>query len=96
MISSEMPGSETAEGAAPAMSAGEHCVPAAALAVDGTPPAAGDDVEYTVRGKVTRLEGDKAYVQAETVNGEPVPAAAAPDADDPMVAAMAADAESEG
>lgn len=75
-----------------------HCLPVAALAVDGTTPEVGDSVEYTVKGRVSRIEGAEAYVMPETVNGEP--AALAPEAgaaedapDEMMAAAMAADAE---
>ncbi len=56
---------------------GEQCVPIGALATldEGeqmTPPEVGDKVSYTVEGKVTRIVGDQAYVQPESVNGEPV------------------------
>jgi len=78
-----------------------HCLPVSALAVDGTTPEVGDSVEYTVKGRVSRIEGSEAYVMPETVNGEP--AALAPEAgaeedtgDDMMAMAMKADAEAEG
>jgi hypothetical protein len=76
------------------------CVPLKALAVggadDGTPggapvpPAVGDDVsDVTITGKVARVDGDNAYVDVETVNGEPVPESGEdksgePDQDDGM------------
>ena len=41
-------------------------------------PAIGDEVNYQVTGRVTRIEGDKAYVQKTSVNGQQVE----PDADD--------------
>lgn len=59
------------------MDSTEQCVPVDALAMpdDGeqlTPPAAGDRVSYQVEGKVTRIDGKNAYVQPETVNGQPI------------------------
>ena len=75
-----------------------HCLAVSALAVDGTTPEVGDSVEYTVKGRVSRIEGAEAYVMPETVNGEPaaLPAEAGADEDMPdemMAAAMKADAE---
>lgn len=35
-------------------------------------PEVGDPVSYQVEGKVTRVEGDMAYVQADSINGKPV------------------------
>jgi hypothetical protein len=49
-------------------------VPLAALAIDGQQPQPGDPVEFTVSGKLDRIEGPIAYVAAETVNGQPLPA----------------------
>jgi hypothetical protein len=62
--------------AAPAMASTEQCVPVDALAIPGEgealeAPEIGDQVSYTVEGKVTRIEGKKAYVEPETVNGQP-------------------------
>ena len=75
----------------------EHCVPLALLALEGTKPAVGDAVEYTVAGKVQRIEGDKAYILAETINGEPLPKTATPADEDAALLkeASAADAEAE-
>lgn len=50
----------------------EMCVPSRALAVDGTAPAEGDEVEFTVKGKCRRTEGENTYVEPETINGEEV------------------------
>lgn len=47
-------------------------IPAAALAIDGTNPEEGDAVEFTVKGKVSGVNGDKITVTPETINGEPV------------------------
>lgn len=35
-------------------------------------PTIGDVVNFTVDGKITRIEGDKAYIEPTAVNGEPV------------------------
>ena len=48
-------------------------VPLAALAIDGQQPQPGDPVEFTVSGKLQTIEGEIAYVAAETVNGQPLP-----------------------
>lgn len=58
------------------MKINEVCVPVKALALTGeereaVTPENGDRVSVLVEGRV-RIEGDKAYVEAETVNGEPV------------------------
>lgn len=55
---------------------GDMCVPLSALSVDGTPPADGDQVEFTTKGKVSRVEGDHAYIAPSEVNGEPYTAPA--------------------
>ena len=59
----------------------EDCVPLSSLAMPDpdsgdqmTPPAVGDNVQYNVEGKVTRIEGENAYVQRVAVNGHPVEA----------------------
>lgn len=57
----------------------ELCVPAAAVAASdenggAVPPGVGDEVEFTVRGNVTRAEGDKVYVTPTSANGEPIAA----------------------
>jgi hypothetical protein len=50
----------------------ELCAPLDSLSVNGTPPAVGDTVEVKVGGKVSRIDGDNAYVTPDTVNGEPI------------------------
>lgn len=56
----------------------EFCVPVTALALPGeaegqsTPPTVGDSVDITGTAKVTRIEGDKAYLAPETINGAAV------------------------
>lgn len=55
----------------------EICMPAGALAKSGgesepTTPQVGDQVECTVGGTISRVEGDNVYLTPETVNGEPV------------------------
>jgi hypothetical protein len=50
----------------------EQCVPTAALEVDGTAPAEGDEVEFSVKGKVTRAEGGNTYVNVTAINGQDV------------------------
>lgn len=80
--------------AAPAAKS-RQCVPVAALAVDGTAPAAGDEADVTGKIRVTAVEGDKAYFELAEVNGEAVSndSAAAPAEEDPMEAAQKADDE---
>jgi hypothetical protein len=56
----------------------EQCVPLSALSMPDdqeqmTPPAVGDQVSYQVEGKVTRIEGDEAYVQPTSINGQALP-----------------------
>ncbi len=75
----------------------EHCVPLAALAVDGTAPAAGDAVEYTVRGQLARSAGDHAYITPESINDEPAtPPAAERELDEEGVAELARKADERG
>lgn len=50
----------------------EICAPLDAFSVSGTPPAEGDEVEFKVKGKVSRVDGGNAYVTPETVNDQPV------------------------
>lgn len=76
------------------MRPGEQCVAVSALEMDGTAPAAGDEIEFTGKGRVSRVEGDKVYFETTEVNGEPVTtgAAAESDTDDVMKVAEEADA----
>lgn len=83
---------------AESMPASEQCVPMAALAIDGAAPAQGDAVQYTVKGKLSRIEGDKAYVTPDTINDQPAAGAKTPETmsdDDMMDEARRADAETE-
>jgi len=59
------------------MSDNEICVDLQALAMPDEkdqmqPPAVGDKVQANVEGTVSRIEGDKAYVTMEAVNGQKV------------------------
>ena len=61
----------------PGMDTQEDCVPLTALASPGedemmTNPSEGDLVQYQKEGKVTRIEGDNAYVKVNSVNGKPM------------------------
>lgn len=52
----------------------EQCVPVSALSMPDDQeqmanPEVGDVVTYQVEGKVTRVEGDEAYVQPTSING---------------------------
>lgn len=82
--------------AAPTMPAGEPKaaggmevpVPLEALAMPGEDemmesPAVGDPVQLQAEGKVTRIEGEMAFVMVKSVNGHPVSAAAAKTTDMP-------------
>jgi len=73
---------------AAAMNSGEVCVPVKALAMPGEDeklinPEVGDPVEFHVGGKVSRIEGENAYVSLQTVNGDPVTTEAAKTSDTP-------------
>ena len=46
------------------------CVPVNTLEEDGVAPEPGDKVTFTVDGKVEHVEGSKAYVSIEKVNGQ--------------------------
>lgn len=53
----------------------ELCVPAKSVSLEDanqnlTAPEVGDVVNFTVTGKVTRIEGGNAYITPETINGE--------------------------
>ena len=45
------------------------------LSIDGTAPQVGDSVEVKVKGTVTRVVNDMAYIKPETINDTPMPAA---------------------
>jgi hypothetical protein len=61
-----------------AMASNEICVDLQSLAMpDGeteqmNPPAVGDKVQAAIDGTVTRIEGDKAYLKMDAVNGQEV------------------------
>jgi hypothetical protein len=50
----------------------DTCIPAKTVAIDGTSPAVGDEVEVSLKGKVTRVDGEQLYFQPESANGEPI------------------------
>lgn len=73
----------------------EICVPGAALTDagetgEGVAPAVGDSVEFSGRGTVSRVEGDKTWLELSEVNGQPVAGdmPGEPDADAAMDAEM--------
>ena len=74
-----------------------HAVPLATLMIDGTPPAVGDPVEFTIRGTVASIDGDTAQITAETINDQPAIAEGSMDDPDKMsdedVMAMAMEAD---
>jgi hypothetical protein len=76
-------------------------VPLAALAIHGTKPEIGDEVEYTVRGTIRSLEGDQACIAPSTINDQTASAHPSPDDaahsddDDVMRVAMDADRDNE-
>lgn len=80
---------------APAPSGRSIKLPLAALAIEGTAPAPGDRVSFTVEGTISAASGDEGDILIETVNGEPVAGAAMPEDEDAalMRAALEADAE---
>jgi hypothetical protein len=60
-----------------AMPSSEVCVPLSALASPGEDdqlqtPAVGDRAQFQSEGKISRIEGDNAFVTVESVNGKPV------------------------
>ena len=76
--------------------ADQYAVPLATLMIDGTPPAVGDPVEFTIRGTVASIEGDVAQITAETINDQPAAAEGPMDPDamsDEDVMAMAKEAD---
>ena len=76
----------------------ELCVSKASLAPDGPAPEVGDPVTLEVAGTVSRVEGDRYYISADTANGEPIPASedmesGEPDGDDLRAMAQKSDEE---
>ena len=76
----------------------EQCVPVAALQQPDdsdqlVTPEIGDAVSYTVEGKISRIEGDKAYVTVETANGKPMADKTAEQPADDGLAALQQEAE---
>lgn len=67
--------SDPATDAAPGI---EIPVAADGLSADGELPGEGDTVDFNVSGKVTRIDGETAYVMIDQANGSPLPTAAAP------------------
>jgi len=62
----------------------EICVPSGAVSAYGgatdndgadnaVAPEVGDEVEVTVKGKVSRVEGDNVYFTPTEANGQPIP-----------------------
>lgn len=80
----EMDAPEVAAAESESMGGGmEDCVPLDALAMPDEqeqmqPPSVGDEVNYQVTGKVTRIEGENAYVQKKSINGQEVSAPEGP------------------
>lgn len=71
-------------GAAPS----EICVPLDSLTMGSgedssstVAPEVGDPVDFSATGTVSRVEGGNAYLTLESVNGKPLPEAAAPAAE---------------
>ena len=57
------------------------------LGVDGTLPKAGDSVEVTVKGTISKIVNGTAFVSPETVNGQPMPEAPNEPTDDELMTA---------
>ncbi|PAW75170.1 MAG: hypothetical protein B9S38_02470 [Verrucomicrobiia bacterium Tous-C4TDCM] len=71
-------------------------VPAAALAIDGTPPAVGDEVEYTGKARVARVDGETVHLETTEVNGAALAAAPAEDMGDDELMRLAQEADAAG
>lgn len=54
------------------METNEQCVPASAVQNDGKTPDQGADIEVTLKGKVTRVDGGNVYFKATEANGQPI------------------------
>lgn len=85
--------SQNNTGASAAPEKQELPVPTSALEIEGTAPADGDEVEFTVKGIAGRSENGCTYVKPTEVNGQPIPDAAGGEMsdDDMMRQAEAAD-----
>jgi hypothetical protein len=47
-------------------------LPLDALSVDGAEPEVGDEVEHSIKGKVTKISGDTATIRVTALDGSPV------------------------
>lgn len=54
------------------MKSNELCLSEQSVAIDGAVPAPGDEIELTVKAKVSRVEGGKVYATPTEANGEPI------------------------
>jgi hypothetical protein len=68
-------------------------VPAAALMIEDAAPAQGDEVSYTVRGRVAAINGDQVEVAIDMINDQPAGPAMPEPEEDMMAVAMRADKE---
>lgn len=70
-------------------------VPTSALQVDGVAPAEGEEVEFTGRGRVVRVDGETLTIEPTEINETPVAGPSEPSAEDAeqdmMAMAMKAD-----
>ena len=57
-------------------SARKFKLPLAALAVEGTTPAQGDEITLTITGRLGSVTGEEGEIEVTTVNGEPIAEAA--------------------
>lgn len=79
--------SDPATDAAPGI---EIPVAADGLTADGELPSEGDTVDFNVSGKVSRIDGETAYVMIDQANGSPLPTAVPADPTDPTEDDMSA------
>jgi hypothetical protein len=47
-------------------------LPLDSLSVDGTEPEVGDEIEHSIKGRVTKITGDSATIRVTALDGEPV------------------------
>jgi len=57
------------------MNLNDISIPTAALAIDGVTPEVGDEVEVTVRGRVSEAAGGNTFITPTEANGVPFPVA---------------------